>query len=166
MSNVDKNRMEILKRTVKRNADRKELINELSNIVAISMDSFMDAESNDLFCKELYSKLEKNSDIKIFGDTNYKENIKLSIKLLKETVKTIKFPVNEGRLFFSRGGRIEAVKLNITEVFNNLEDLSAVSRFLNGNGDFVLVGDDLEFGLCVERTEYHYEFSMWGITTV
>lgn len=158
--------MEILKRTVKRNADRKELINELSNIVAISMDSFMDAESNDLFCKELYSKLEKNSDIKIFGDTNYKENIKLSIKLLKETVKTIKFPVNEGRLFFSRGGRIEAVKLNITEVFNNLEDLSAVSRFLNGNGDFVLVGDDLEFGLCVERTEYHYEFSMWGITTV
>lgn len=156
--------MEILKRKVKRNADRKELINELSNIVAISMESFMDAESNDLFCKELYSKLEKNSDIKILGDTNYKENIKLSIKLLKETVKTIKFPVNEGRLFFSRGGRIEAVKLNIAEVFDNLEELSTISRFLTGYADFVLVGDDLEFGVCIEITEYHYEFSMWGFT--
>lgn len=154
--------MEFLKRKVKRNADRKELINELSNIVTISMESFMDAESNDLFCKELYSKLEKNSDIKILGDTNYKENIKLSIKLLKETVKTIKFPVNQGRLFFSREGKIEAVKLNITEVFNNLEELSAISRFLTGYADFVLVGDDLEFGVCIEATEYHYEFSMWG----
>ncbi|WIY63107.1 YxiF family protein [Bacillus arachidis] len=166
MSNVDKSRMEILKRKAKRNANRKELINELSSIVTISMESFMDAESNDLFCKELYSKLEKNSDIKILGDTNYKENIKISIELLKETVKTIKFPVNQGRLFFSRGGKIEAVKLNITEVFNNLEELSAISRFLTGYADFVLVGDDLEFGVCIETTEYHYEFSMWGITTV
>ncbi|MFL0405689.1 hypothetical protein ACH0BP_29375 [Bacillus nitratireducens] len=163
---MNKNRIEILKMKVKRNASRKKLLDELSNIVTISMDSFMDAESNDLFCKELYSKLEKNSDMKILGDTNYKENIKLSIKLLKETVKTIKFPVNQGRLFFSRGGKIEAVKLNITEVFNNLEELSAISRFLTGYADFVLVGDDLEFGVCIETTEYYYEFSMWGITTV
>ncbi|MDM5188418.1 hypothetical protein QUF99_14160 [Bacillus sp. DX4.1] len=135
-------------------------------IVTISKESFMDAESNDLFCKELFSKLEKTSDIKIFGDTNYKENGKLSIALLKETVKTINFPVNQGRLFFSRGGEIEAVKLNITEVFDNLEDLSVISRFLSGYGDFVLVGDDLEFGVCIERTEYYYEFSMWGITEI
>lgn len=158
--------MEILKRKVKRNANRKELINELSSIVTISMESFMDAESNDLFCKELYSKLEKNSDIKIFGDTDYKENRKLSIALLKETIKTIKFPVNQGRLFFSRGGKLEAVKLNITEVFDNLEALSAISRFLTGSADFILVGDDLEFGVCIERTEYHNEFSMWGIAIV
>lgn len=158
--------MEILKRKVKRKASRKELINELSNIVTISMESFIDAESNDLFCKELYSKLEKNSDIKIFGDTDYKENRKLSIALLKETIKSIKFPVNQGRLFFSRGGKIEAVKLNITEVFNNLEEVSAISRFLTGHADFVLVGDDLEFGVCIETTEYHYEFSMWGVTKI
>lgn len=150
----------------KRNASRKELINELSNIITVSMDSFMDAESNDLLCKELFNKLEQNSNIKNFGSTDYKENGKLSIALLKETAKSIKFPVNQGRLFFSRGGKIEAVKLNISEVFDNLEELSTISRFLTGYADFVFVGDDLEFGVCIERTEYYYEFSMWGITTV
>ncbi|PFE03259.1 hypothetical protein COE15_26855 [Bacillus cereus] len=162
MSNMNKSRMEILKR----NASRKELINELSNIVTISKESFMNTESNDLFCKELFSKLEKNSNIKIFGSTDYKENGKLSIELLKETVKTIKVPVNQGRLFFSRGGKIEAVKLNIAKVFDNLEELSTISRFLTGYADFVLVGDDLEFGVVIECTEYHYEFSMWGVTEV
>ncbi|EEM07513.1 hypothetical protein bmyco0003_59080 [Bacillus pseudomycoides] len=158
--------MEILKMKAKRNASRKELINELSNIITVSMDSFMDAESNDLLCKELFNKLEQNSNIKNFGSTDYKENGKLSIALLKETAKSIKFPVNQGRLFFSRGGKIEAVKLNISEVFDNLEELSTISRFLTGYADFVFVGDDLEFGVCIERTEYYYEFSMWGITTV
>ncbi|MCR8861278.1 MULTISPECIES: YxiF family protein [Bacillus] len=166
MSNANKSRMEILKMKAKRNASRKELINELSNIITVSMDSFMDAESNDLLCKELFNKLEQNSNIKNFGSTDYKENGKLSIALLKETAKSIKFPVNQGRLFFSRGGKIEAVKLNISEVFDNLEELSTISRFLTGYADFVLVGDDLEFGVCIERTEYYYEFSMWGITTV
>ncbi|PEO40405.1 YxiF family protein [Bacillus pseudomycoides] len=166
MSNATKSRMEILKMKAKRNASRKELINELSNIITVSMDSFMDAESNDLLCKELFNKLEQNSNIKNFGSTDYKENGKLSIVLLKETAKSIKFPVNQGRLFFSRGGKIEAVKLNISEVFDNLEELSTISRFLTGYADFVLVGDDLEFGVCIERTEYYYEFSMWGITTV
>lgn len=46
------------------------------------------------------------------------------------------------------------------ERFNNLEEISIISTFLNGAEDFVLVGDDLEFGVCIERTEYHYEFSM------
>ncbi len=163
---MNKNRIEILKTKVKRNASRKELIDELSHIVTISIDSFMDAESNDLFCKELFNTLKQNSNIKNFGSTDYKENRRLSIALLKETVQTIKFPVNQGRLFFSKGGKIEAVKLNIAEVFDNLEELSTISRFLTGYADFVLVGDDLEFGVVIERTEYHYEFSMWGVSTI
>ncbi|MGE1125731.1 YxiF family protein, partial [Bacillus wiedmannii] len=110
--------------------------------------------------------LEQNSNIKNFGSTDYEENRRLSIALLKETAKTIQFPLKQGRLFFSKGGKIEAVKLNIAEVFDNLEELSTISRFLTGYTDFVLVGDDLEFGVCIERTEYHYEFSMWGITKI
>lgn len=69
MSNVDKNRIEILKR----NARRKGLINEISHLVTVSKESFIDAESNDLFCKKLYSKLEQILDKKIFGDTDYKK---------------------------------------------------------------------------------------------
>lgn len=150
----------------KRTGSRKELIDELSNIVTVSMDSFMEPESNDLFCKNLFNTLTQTSNIKNFGSTNYEENGRLSIVLLKETAKTIKFPVDQGRLFFSKGGKFEAAKLNIAEVFENLEELSTISRFLTGYADFVLAGDDLEFGIVIERTEYHYEFSMWGVSII
>ena len=124
---MNKSRIEILKMKAKRTGSRKELVDELSNIVTVSMDSFMDPKSNDLFCKDLFNTL---------------------------------------TLFFSKGGKIEAVKLNIGEVFENLEALSTISKFLTGYADFVLVGDDLEFGIVIERTEYHYEFSMWGVSTI
>ncbi|HHQ8913463.1 TPA: YxiF family protein [Bacillus cereus] len=166
MSNMNKSRIEILKMKAKRNGSRKELLDELSNIVTVSMDSFMDPESNDLFCKDLFNTLAQTSNIKNFGNTNYEENRRLSIVLLKETAKTVKFPVDQGRLFFFKGGKFEAVKLNIAEVFENLEELSTISRFLTGYADFVLAGDDLEFGIVIERTEYHYEFSMWGVSTI
>ncbi|USK97983.1 YxiF family protein [Bacillus tropicus] len=162
MSNLNKSRMEILKRK----ARRKELINELFSLVTVSEESFMDAETNDLFCKGLFSKLEKVSDKKKIGDTNYKENRKLSIELLSELINSINFPVNQGRLFFFTEYDLEAVELNIDEIFDNLEDLSIKSGFLIGSGDFVLVGDDLDFGLCIERTEYYYEFSMWGLAKI
>ena len=48
---MNKSRIEILKMKAKRTGSRKELIDELSNIVTVSMDSFMEPESNDLFCK-------------------------------------------------------------------------------------------------------------------
>ena len=62
----------------------------------------MDPKSNDLFCKDLFNTLTQTSNIKTFGSTNYEENRRLSIVLLKETAKTIKFPVDQGRLFSLR----------------------------------------------------------------
>ena len=166
MSDVRKHRIEVLKRKVWRNAQRKALINAVSKFIPISIDSFMDPEDNSIFCKELFSKLDNLSDRRIFGDTNCKENRKLSLVLLEEVAKTIKFPVNQGRLFFYRRCGIEVVKLNINGIFDNLEEISIITNFLNGYGDFILVGDDLEFGVCIERTEYHYEFSMWGVAEI
>ncbi len=62
----------------------------------------MDPKSNDLFCKDLFNTLTQTSNIKNFGSTNYEENRRLSIVLLKETAKTIKFPVDQGGSFSLR----------------------------------------------------------------
>ena len=64
LSNMNKSRIEILKMKAKRTGSRKELVDELSNIVTVSMDSFMDSESNDLFCKNLFNTLTQTSNIK------------------------------------------------------------------------------------------------------
>ncbi|PEY32975.1 hypothetical protein CN354_20025 [Bacillus cereus] len=166
MSDVRKQRIEILRSKVWRNAQRKDLINKVSKFIPISIDSFMDRETNSIFCKELFSKLDNLSDRTIFGNMNYEENRKLSLELLEKVAKIIQFPANQGRLFFFREHGIEAVKLDINEIFDNLEEISIITNFLNGYGDFILVGDDLEFGVCIERTEYHYEFSMWGVAEI
>ncbi|WP_420826593.1 YxiF family protein [Sporosarcina limicola] len=39
-----------------------------------------------------------------------------------------------------------------------------ITKFTIGYGDFILVADDLKFGICIERTEYQYEFYSWGVT--
>ena len=71
----------------------------------------------------------------------------------------INFKDNKARLLLST----ECVKVNIDEVFGNLNIILEKTDFLNGRGDFILVDDDLNYGICILRTEYYYEFCMWGI---
>ena len=93
------------------------------------------------------------------GDTDYKKDAELSIELLNGIKDNINFGDKKARLLLSN----EAVKVNINEVFENLNIILERTRFLNGRGDFILVEDNLSFGICIERTEYYYEFCMWGI---
>ncbi len=55
------------------------------------------------------------------------------------------------------------LKVNVNEVFIHLNRLLEQTKFLSGYGDFILVVEDFRFGLCIERTEYFYELSIWGL---
>ncbi|MDQ0818996.1 hypothetical protein QF033_003574 [Bacillus pumilus] len=83
--------------------------------------------------------------------------------MLKEMVSQVKVTPTQGRLIFFREHEIEAVLLNLNEVFSHLNQLLEQTKFLSGYGDFILVAEDFRFGLCIERTEYYYEFSTWGL---
>ncbi len=83
--------------------------------------------------------------------------------MLKEMVSQVKVTPTQGRLIFFREHEIEAVLLNLNEVFSHLNQLLEQTKFLSGYGDFILVAEDFCFGLCIERTEYYYEFSTWGL---
>ncbi|PEP52495.1 hypothetical protein COC54_14295 [Bacillus pseudomycoides] len=51
----------------------------------------------------------------------------------------------------------------LTDFIGNNTELRKPTRKRSYNlydEDFILVGDDLEVGVCIERTEYHYQFSM------
>lgn len=120
---------------------------------------FLDVEENDLFCKNIYSFLNNlKNRIQIQGDS-YK-----SLQLLNETIDSIKVIPKQGRLLFFRENEIEAVLVNVNEVFSRLNKMVELTRFSAGYGDFILVGKDFNFGLCIERTEYFYELSVWGLS--
>ncbi len=154
-----KTKMELLKRKNR----RKNLIKKL-NFMNLTEESFLDIEDNDLFCKKVFSLLNtKKNKIQLSGD-DYKENIQKSIQLLNEIIDNIEVPTKKGRLLFFRENEIEAVLIHINKVFSNIDKVLELTKFKAGYGDFILVTEDFNFGLCIERTEYFYEFSVWGAT--
>jgi hypothetical protein len=159
LSDERKTKMELLKRKSR----RKNLIKEL-NFMNLTEESFLDIQENNLFCKKVFSLLNtKKNKIHLQGE-DYKENIQKSIQLLNETINNIKLTPKKGRLLFFRENEIEAVSISVNGVFTNLDKVLELTKFSVGYGDFILVAEDFNFGLCIERTEYFYEFSLWGLS--
>ncbi|TPG71557.1 hypothetical protein EEL31_12980 [Brevibacillus laterosporus] len=147
---------------LKRQSRRNSLIKELMNVMNLPEEPFMEMESNDLFCKEVFATLNTYKYKTILQGHDYRENISRSIEALKD-INTIDILSKEARVFFFREQEIEAVKLYVNDVFRNLEEIVKLTKFDTGYGDFILVTDELNFGVCIERTEYNYELSVWGI---
>lgn len=159
LSDERKTKMEQLKRKSR----RKNLVKEI-NFMNLTEELFLDIEDNDLFCKNVFSLLNtRENKIQLQGDS-YKEHIQKSIQLLNETIDNIEVTPKQGRLLFFRENEIEAVLVNVNEVFSHLNKIIELTKFSVGYGDFILVGEDFNFGLCIERTEYFYELSVWGLS--
>lgn len=162
MVNVNNDRttkLELLKRISR----RKNLIKEL-DFMNLVEEPFLNIEDNDLFCKKVFSVLKaKKNKIRLQGD-NYKENIQKSIQLLNEIIDNTEITHKKGYLLFFRESEIEVVLINVNELFSNLDKVLELTWFSKGYGDFILVDGDFNFGLCIERTEYYYEFSIWGLS--
>ena len=159
LSDGRKTKMERLKRQSR----RKNLIKEI-NFMNLTEEPFLDIEDNDLFCKNVFSLLNtKKNKIQLQGDS-YKEHIQKSIQLLNDTIDNIEVKSKQGRLLFFRENEIEAVLVNVNEVFSHLNEIIELTKFSVRYGDFILIAEDFNFGLCIERTEYFYEFSVWGLS--
>ncbi|MGE6376180.1 YxiF family protein [Peribacillus muralis] len=155
-----KAKMEYLKRKNRRNY----LIKEISNFTNVTIESLMDMEKNDDFCQSVFRWLSNlNCNIIIKGE-NDQENIRCSIQLLKDILPQF-ICKKTGRMLFDTGEELEAIKVNFDDVNSILEDILVFTKFTTGYGDFILVDDQLKFGICIERTEYHYELFIWGMTT-
>ncbi|MDQ0271304.1 YxiF family protein [Cytobacillus purgationiresistens] len=159
LSDERKTKMELLKRKSR----RKNLVKEI-NFMNLTEEPFLDIEDNDLFFKNVFSLLNtRENKIQLQGD-NYKEHIQKSIHLLNETINSIEVTPKQGRLLFFRENEIEAVLVNVNEVFSHLNEIIELTKFSVGYGDFILIAEDFNFGLCIERTEYFYELSVWGLS--
>ncbi|TYS31042.1 hypothetical protein FZC65_13975 [Bacillus pumilus] len=148
--------------TLKRRSRRKHLMNELSYMTLLE-NALLDIEENQLFCQKVFTFLQSREDkIQIHGNY-YREHIEKSEQVLKEMVKKVKVTPTQGRLLFFREYEIEALLVNVHEVFSHSNEILEQTKFSSGYGDFILVAEDFHFGLCIERTEYYYELSIWGV---
>ncbi|WP_442417885.1 YxiF family protein [Oikeobacillus pervagus] len=65
------------------------------------------------------------------GD-DYKENIQKSIQLLNEIIDNTKVNAKKGRLLFFRENEIEAVLINVHEVFRHIIKVLELTKFSVG----------------------------------
>ena len=142
MSDERKTKMELLKRKSR----RKNLLKEI-NFMNLSEEPFLNIEDNDLFCKNVFSLLNrKENKIQLQGDS-YKEHIQKSRQLLNDTIDNIEVIPKQGRLLIFRENEIEAVLVNVNEVFSHLNEMIELTKFSVRYGDFLLIAEDFNFGL-------------------
>ncbi|AZK44858.1 YxiF family protein [Paenibacillus lentus] len=146
---------------LKRKNRRNNLIKQLS-FLSLPKDLFMEVEANESFCRQVFLTLSKHHNPIILQGRDNEETIYMSIQALRNLDMPTALFNKECRVFFFGEYEIEAVKLNVNEVFMNLENVLDLTRFSKGYGDFILVDENLLFGICIERTEYHYELIKWG----
>lgn len=151
------NRMEQLKKVNR----RKQLLTKLS-FIKLKENPLLSEDENKIFCNKAYEISDAHNNKVIVEGKNSADKINFSIQYLKEFNRNLDINNKDVRLIFSIGYGLEAVLLEVQDVFDNLETLLDLTEFSLGNGDFVLVAEDLHFGLVIERTEYYYEISIWG----
>ena len=159
MNNAKSNKFEFLKRRNRRN----NLIKKLSNFTSVTYESLMEADINDLFCKKVFDLLSTLTNKVSIKEENYMDNIKTSIQLIEKTLKNSNLSNSSSRVLLFRDEEIEAVQININELYNHLNKILDITKFTIGYADFILVSDNLDFGICIERTEYQYEMYIWGV---
>ncbi|MCK6207076.1 hypothetical protein KZX50_16655 [Bacillus infantis] len=161
MNDERNTKVEILKRKCRRN----NLIKEIY-FMDLKEEPFLGIESNDVFCKKAFSLLStRKNKTQLQGD-NFGEHIQKSIQWLKKIIDSIEVIPKQGRLLFFRENEIEAVLINVNEVFRHINKIVELTRFSAGYGDFILLAEDFSFGLCIERAEYFYELSVWGLSQI
>lgn len=145
--------------SLKKIAQKKYLIKELNQYINVSYDELLSQEENIVFRKKVFDKIDSLTEKRKIGNEDYKKNREISINLLNNMKNNINFKDKKARLLIST----ECVKVSIDEIFENLNIILEKTNFLNGRGDFILVDECLNYGICILRTEYYYEFCMWGI---
>ena len=144
---------------LKKIAQKKFLIKELAQYIEVSYDELLSPEENIVFRKKVFDKINSLTEKQKIGNEDYKKNREISINVLNNIKNNINFKDKKARLLIST----ECVKVSIIEIFENINIILKKTDFLNGRGDFILVDDGLNYGICILRTEYYYEFCMWGI---
>ncbi|WP_017352608.1 MULTISPECIES: hypothetical protein [unclassified Clostridium] len=159
MNSKNQGKMELLKRKSRRN----NLIKELERYVKIPSDPLLEVGVNTDFCKRVFEEINLIGDKHKIQGSNNKDTIELSKDYLIEFIKSTSINKEFARLLFYREREIEAVKVPINDVINNINSILEILRFIDGYADFILIDDNFSFGICIERTEYFYEFCSWGI---
>lgn len=155
MINGKLQRIEFLKRENRRK-------NSAKLMEKFNVGEFMPQEDNDVFCKKVFSKVLLENQIEI-NESSFEANVLRSKQILKQVDINNKILLKPSRFLISNGFEVEAVNVNAVAVIKDIELACEISGFNKGVFDFMLIADNMSYGICIERGEYSFNQVFWGI---
>lgn len=155
---MSENRLQQIK-FLKRENRRK---NTTKLVIKFNESGFMPQEENDIFCKKVFSKvlMEKQVEVK---EGSFEANVLKSKQILEKVDINNKVLIKPSRFLVYTGFEVEAVSINAIEVLKDIELAFEISGFNKGMFDFMLVADDMSYGICIEQGEYSFNQVFWGV---
>lgn len=128
--------------------------------------SFVEVNKINSLLNDIYNKIDFISKdtknlllIKDCDDVNLEISCKEIMKLKEKFYKYKDFV--KWIFFIKFKGEFYAIEINIDIIFDNIDYFFEISGFKKGYSDFLFVSEDLLYGICIERYEYHNILVRW-----
>ncbi|PMB03043.1 hypothetical protein CEN49_24280 [Fischerella thermalis CCMEE 5273] len=149
-----KNRLENLKKENYRRIFLKKLPKNIGNDC-----NFLSIGATKIISKKVY-KIIDDSSYKKRLSKDYNESLSVLIEMKK---KHSYLSTKKGILFHYKLIDLGALIITCNNFLDNIDELLAYTKFKSEQSDFILIGVNLEYGICIERYEYYNEFVCWGL---
>ena len=146
-------------RELRMKLNRRIMCKELGDIIDKLEDkSFISVEDTIEISKKVYEKIDITIEQQeIQKDIN--DNL-IKVTVLKDKYSTI---LNEyGILFHKEDRECGAIKVKVEDFFKNIGYIVKFTGFEDGYRDLIFVGQDLEYGICIEEYEYYNKLISWN----
>jgi hypothetical protein len=150
-----KNRLETLKKENYRRMFLKKIPKNIGDDF-----NFLSTGATKIISKKVY-KIIDDSSYKKRLSKDYNESLSELIEIKKKKYSYLS--TKKGILFHYKLIDLGALIIKCNDLLDNIDEFLTLTKFKSEKSDFILVGVNLEFGICIERYEYYNEFVCWGL---
>ncbi|MBP2001375.1 hypothetical protein J2Z69_002418 [Paenibacillus shirakamiensis] len=142
---------------LKINVKRKEVLSTLSGQIPVTIEDFLSIEETTRVSKKVYEIIDT-----ITNQTELVKDYQINVNTLLHTKERTKGFQNNNVAILHRHDRdTGALVMTIESFWGNMNEILSFVGFKDGYRDLVVVDKDLQFGLCIERHEYHNNLVVW-----
>jgi hypothetical protein len=141
---------------LKVNVKRKEVLSTLSSQIPVTIEDFLSIEETTRVSKKVYEIIDT-----ITNQTELVKDYQINVNSLMDIKEWTKGFQDKVAILHRHDRDTGAIIMTIQSFWENVEDILSFVGFTDGYRDLVVLDKNLQFGVCIERHEYHNSLVVW-----
>ncbi len=142
---------------LKTNVKRKEVLSILSSRIPVTIEDFLSIEETIRVSRRAYEIIDT-----ITNQTELVKDYQINVNSLLHTKEWTKGFQDKKVAILHRYDRdTGALVMTIESFWGSMDEILSFVGFKDGYRDLIAVDENLQFGLCIERHEYHNNLVVW-----